>query len=413
MSEAPTSGSASTAPSADAARVSFMRRLWRCKWGSIRLFIAAFLLWVVAVDTPARLARLELASLPNFDYVKEVESLRLAGRYGEAVMIAQAGLDRTSEAALTDQEWSRLDAELVKTLSEQQSWVRKAQDAGLGALSGRADSLEGLIGAVAADFFIVGDLRDLVIEGGKLALDGESDEVILALSGIGLATTVAPEIDWAPSLLKAAKRAGTLTKRFGSELVTLVRQGKKESILAVLGDVSTLSKKASPGGAMRLLRHAESAEDLKAIARFVERQPHGAFALHVAGDAGATIVKDAAKVGESAASSAAKIAENAAPVAETVLIKAARKGERGVRLLTNSRAGRILLKPHALVGLAKGLWKGNLAALAQRLVDRFGPNAWWLLPLLAAWTFVEVVLIARKLGASGLYEPEARASALP
>jgi hypothetical protein len=401
-----------TAPSAGAARVSFVHRVWRCKWGFFRLFIAAFLLWAVAIDTPARLARLELASLPNFDYVKEVESLRLAGRYGEAVMIAKSGLDRTEEAPLTDEERAKLDAELTRTLSEQESWVRKAKDAGLGALSGRADSLEGLIGAVAADFFIVGDVRDLVIEGGKLALDGESDEVILALSGIGLATTAAPEIDWAPSIMKAAKRAGTLTKRFGSEIVTLVRQGKKDTLLAVLGDVSTISKKASPGGAMRLLRHAESADDLKAIARFVERQPHGAFALHVAGDAGATIVKDTAKAGEAAATSATKIAADAAPLGETMLIKAARKGERGVRLLTNSRAGKILLKPHALVGLAKGLWKGNLANLAQRLVDRFGPNAWWLLPLLAAWTFVEVVLIGRKLASWGLYEPEARARVL-
>lgn len=410
MSDAP---QPTTTPSTSVTKqFSLIHRFRRCKWGCIRLFIAAFLLWAVAIDTPARLARLELASLPNFDYVKEVESLRLAGRYGEAVMIAQSGLDRSGDAALSDEEWSRLDAELVKTLSEQQSWVRKAQDAGLGALSGRADSLEGLIGAVAADFFVVGDLRDLVIEGGKLALDGESDEVILALSGVGLATTAAPEIDWAPSLLKAAKRAGTLTKRFGEQLVTLVRQGKKDTLLAVLGDVSTLSKKASPGGAMRLLRHAESADDLKAIVRFVERHPHGAFALHVAGDSGATIVKDAAKLNEAAASTA-KVADNAAPLGESTLIKSARKGERGVRLLTNSRAGKILLKPHALVGLAKGLWKGNLANFAQRLVDRFGPNAWWLLPLLAAWTFVEVVLIARKVGASSLYEPEARASVLP
>lgn len=74
-----------------------------------------------------------------------------------------------------------------QTLSEQelgpQSEGRRARRS-----LGAHDSLEGWIGAVAADFFIVGDVRDLVIEGGELALDGESDEVILALSGIGLAT---------------------------------------------------------------------------------------------------------------------------------------------------------------------------------------------------------------------------------
>lgn len=351
--------------------------------------IASFLLWTVAIDTPARLARLELAAMPGFDYVKEVQSLRVAGRFGEAVMVAEEGLaqPRDSEGDighLSEAERQKLDAELVLTLAEQQSWVRRAADAGLGALSGRADSLEGLIGAVAADFFVVGDVRDLVIEGGKLALDGEADSVVLALSGVGLATTVAPEVDWAPSVLKAAKRAGSMTKRFGEEIVSLVRQGKKEEILKVLDDTAALSKKASPGGAMRLLRHADDAEELGVLARFVERQPAGAFALHVAGNQGATIVKDAAKVGGEAAARA-----------EALLVKASEKGVRGVEFL-GSRTGRLLLRPHALVGLAKGLWKGNAAKLAQRLVDRLGANAVWALPLLAAWVFVELVLIGRR-----------------
>lgn len=372
-------------------RSGLFARLWRSKWGLVRLALATFLLWVVAMDTPARLARLELAAMPGFDSVTEVRSLRLAGRYGEAEMVARAGLERqgSREGAageeLSTAERGQLDAELVQTLAEQDSWIRKVKDAGLGALSGRAGSLEGLIGAVAADFFVVGDVRDLVIEGGKVALDGDGDGVVLALSGVGLATTLAPEVDWAPSVLKAAKRAGSMTKRFGEEIVALVRQGKKEEILKVLDDTAALSKKASPGGAMRLLRHADDAEELGVLARFVERQPLGAFALHVAGERGATIVKDAAKVGGEAAARA-----------EALLVKASQKGARGVEFL-GSRAGRLLLKPHALVGLAKGLWKGNATKLAQRLVDRLGANAVWALPLLAAWVFVELVLIGRRL----------------
>jgi hypothetical protein len=365
-----------------------LRRVARCKWGLARLAIAAFLLWVVAMDTPARLSRLELASMPGFDYVKEVQSLRLAGRFGEAQMVAKAGLEQVDDAgerSLVGDERSRLDNELVQTLAEQDSWLRRAKDAGLGALSGRADSLEGLIGAVAADFFVVGDIRDLVIEGGKLAIDGESDEVVLALSGVGLATTAAPEIDWAPSLLKAARRAGTLTKGLGEQIVSLVRQGKKGEVMKVLEDAATLSKKASPGGAMRLLRHADSADELAMLARFAQRQPGGAFALHVGRERGAAIVKDAAKVG---GDGVARI--------ETTLVRSAHKGPRGVEFL-GSRAGQTLLKPHALVGLAKGLWKGNAAKLAQRLVDRLGANALWALPLLTAWCFVELVLVTRRL----------------
>lgn len=377
-------------------RLGGARRLWRCKWGFVRLVIAGILLWVVAVDTPARLARLELSLLPGFDFAKEVESLRLQGRFGEAIMVARAGIARGGEASpgptnddpTTQEQRAKLDAELVQTLAEQESWLRKAKDAGLGALSGRADSLEGLIGAVAADFFLVGDLRDLVIEGGKLALDGEGDEVILALSGIGLATTLAPEVDWAPSLMKAARRAGTMTKGLGGEIVALVRNGKRAEVAKVLADTASISRVASPGGAMRLLRYADSAEELAMLARFVERNPGGAFALHVAGDRGARVVKDAANMFETVGDSAVR--------AEVLLVRTARKGERGIEFL-GSRPGRVLLKPHAVVGLAKAIWKGNAARVAQRLVDRLGANAVWALPLLAAWVFVEVVLIGRKL----------------
>ncbi len=355
----------------------WMTRVWRGRWGLARLGLALVLLWVLAVDTPARLARLELASLPDADLAAEVGSLRLQGRYGEAVMVADQGL---AGEALTVAARAALTREREATLAEQGSWLRQAKDAGLGALSGRGDSLEALVGAVAADFLVVGDIRDLVIQGGKLAIDGEADEVVLALSAVGLATTLAPEFDWAPAVLKAARKAGTLSKGLGEALVGLATGGKRAELAKVGEDVVRLGRKASPGGAMRMLRHAESPEDLSALARFVEREPGGALALHATGEEGARLITRAAKAGDGAAR------------AEGLVMKAARKGGPGRRFL-DGKAARALLKPHPLVGLAKGLWKGNLATLAQRVVDRLGLGAWWLLPLAAAWAFVEVVLL--------------------
>ncbi len=130
-----------------------LTRLYRARWGLLRLIIAGFLLWVLVADHASRLARLQLASLPDMDFASEVATLREEGRFGEAVMIADAGLAITEGPA-----HDRLAAERARTIDEQSSWLRMLKDIGMGALSGRGDTLEGLAGAVTADLFVVGDV---------------------------------------------------------------------------------------------------------------------------------------------------------------------------------------------------------------------------------------------------------------
>lgn len=355
-----------------------MTGLWRARWNVLRLAVASFLLWALAADTGARLARLQLSKLPDFDYASEVAFLRAAGRYGEAVMVADAGLAGASEGAK-----SSIQRERDLTVAEQGSYLRRAKDLGLGALSGKGTSIESLIGAVAADFFVVGDIRDLVIQSGRYVIDGETDKVVLVLSGIGVATTLAPELDWVPSVLKAARKAGAMTRGMGEYLLKAAKSGSKDSLIAVCRDVRRLAEHASPGGAARLLRLAETPEDLARIARFAEREPAGAFALHVAGKEGAEIVKDAERAGAAAMGS------------ERALVMAAGKGDRGIAWLRMG-AWHALARPHFLVGLAKGLWKGNVEALAARIAEAIDPRAWWIVPLLAAWTFLELGLVVRR-----------------
>lgn len=352
-------------------------RLWGCRWNAARLACAVFLAWVFAADTGARLARLQMAALPDFDYIAEVRSLRAEGRYGEAVTIADAGLD-----VLKGEQARELLIEKERALAEQDSVVRMLKDAGKGALSGRATSLEGLVGALAADFFVVGDVRDVVIEGGKFALDGESDEVVLALSVVGLVTTLAPQVDWVPSLLKLARRIGTLSEGLARFITRGVRTQNGEDLRGLFKSVAEMSEASTPGAAVRLLKHADSPADAAVLAGYLKRQQRGAFALHVTGGEGAALVKRAA------AGSTGLSAE----ATELLVLKAARKGASG-RLYIAGGAARALLRPHPLVGLAKGLWKGNVPDALTRAVDRMAAKldiaVWWILPLVAAWGFLE------------------------
>lgn len=362
----------------------FLLRLWRRKWNIARLLLAGFLLWVLAADATARLARLQLAALPGFDYAGEVRALRLQGRFGEADVIARQGLDDLTDPAAR----ATLQAEADLTAQERSSWIRRAKDAGLGALSGRATTLEGLIGALAADFFIVGDLRDLVIEGGKQVIDGDSDELVLLLSVAGVVTTLAPEIDWAPAILKAARKAGAVSERLTATLTSAIKARRTRELVPVFEDVAQISRKASPGGAIRVLRLADSPEDLRALARFIDTHPAGAFSLAVTGERGSrTILKEGLKDGLKDSDAAAQL-----------VIRAAKKGSAGASFLT-TRSARALLRPHPLIGLLKGLQKGTLADAARKFMDRLDPAAWWILPALAGWTFIEASLLIRGLAA--------------
>ncbi len=357
--------------------------LWRCRWGAVRLAVALALLWAFVAGAAGRLARMQLDALPGMDFAAEVRHLREARRYGEAAAIAEAAL----AAEADPQRRAAIERERDLAAAEASSALRRARDVGMGALSGQGDSIESLVGAVAADMLVVGDVRDILLQGGKWVADGETDEVILALSAVGLATTVAPQVDWAPSVLKAAKRMGALTKGLSEHIVRAVRAGRMEDLRPLLENVGSLSRRASPGGAARILRLADSPEDVATLARFVERaegmgKGSGVLALHVTGAEGARLLKAAGSAG--------------AQAADRVVVTAARKGAPGAAWLRTPSA-RVLLRPHPLVGLAKGLWKGNVQELAVRVAAATDRHAWWIIPLLAAWVFVECAVIAGRI----------------
>jgi hypothetical protein len=368
------------------------RALLAARWNIVRLVIAGTLLWYFAADSGARLARLALASLPDVDYAAEAEKLREMGHYGEAVVVLDAALAESSpsDAAAAGQR-ARLLAQRARIQEEQSSYTRRAVEVASGAITGSGESLESLVGAVAADFFVVGDVRDLVIQSARYARDGDADEVIVALSALGIATTLAPQVDWAPAMFKAARRAGALGKGLADEIVRLVRMGEKTKLVALMEYAAGIARRSSPATATRVLKHAGSADDIGLFARFAERAAArgkpGALALAVTGDAGADVLRAAARQGSRLGVEAA----------DDLVLAAAKKGPRGAALLS-SKVGARLLKPHPLVGLLKGFSKGTLPDAAAKALARLDPYGWVVLPGLAAWTLLEMVWLGGRVG---------------
>lgn len=350
--------------------------LWSRRWNITRLVIALALLVILAADTPARLARLTLAALPDMDYASEISTLREQGRYAEAIVIADAGLSWTDGPG-NGPKRQEIERQRQLTVDEQASWLRRAKDVGWGALSGRGESLEQLIGAIAADMFVVGDIRDLVIQGGTWASGGEPDKLIVALSGVGIVLTLAPEVDWAPALLKVARKAGAVTEGLKDFIVRGVKMRRTEALAGAFGDVTKLATKASPAGAIRILKFADNEKDLAKLAAFAERNgAKGGAALLITGKEGAVMVR-----AESAVAGAVRATDD-------VVLAAARKGPAGAKFLA-SPAARVLTRPHWILGFGKGVWKGNVPNAIAQAARAMDPYGWWLLPLVGVWALCE------------------------
>jgi hypothetical protein len=357
---------------------------WRCRWNLLRFGIASGLLFILAGDNASRLARVQFGSIPRMDYVAEVRSLRGQNRFAEALMVAETGLGELEGA-----ERDALLQEQSEVREDQASVLRKGKELLRGALVGEGDSLEALIGAIAADMFVVGDVRDLLIQGGRLAVDGDSDELILALSAVGVLTTVMPEVDWVAAFLKVAKKAGALSKRMVESLVRIIRRATDTrdytELRRLFGFFKDLVDRSTPAGALRVLRHLNDPKEVAVVAGFLKRQPAGGFVLHVAGKEGVEIVKTSVRE------------------SEEILVMAAKKGDRGMAWLRGG--GQRLLRPHPIIGLLKGLEKGNVQQAITRVVADYDPYGWIAIPACAAWVFLEGTWLWRRLTAKRIVPP--------
>ncbi len=144
-----------------------------------------------------------------------------------------------------------------------------------GCLRARGHDLAALGGQLACDLLVIGDVRDLVIQGWLYGTGGEPDPVIAALAGLGLAlegATVASggsllAANLGVATLKIARRTGRLTRRFADALATFARRGDKAALEATARGLGQIAERTSPGTALRLLAHVEAPADVARLER--------------------------------------------------------------------------------------------------------------------------------------------------
>lgn len=219
-------------------------------------------------------------------------------------------------ASLANELGRPLARETVDALADAQlpfnTFVRNAADFAGAYITGNADSGAGLAGAVISDLTVVGDVRDLISEGSKAALGEEYSRFLLTLAAIGIAAegaTIASGgsslvVKLGVSVLKVAKRSGTLTVEYSTRLVRLARtmadraaapaarsvdavptgaaRGTgaptsltptlaRAELTAALGAVNTMARNAGASDAVRLMRHVRTTRDAQDLATLTTR----------------------------------------------------------------------------------------------------------------------------------------------
>jgi hypothetical protein len=323
--------------------------------------VLAAALAIVAVGALVGKAWLDLGgpyleSLPAYAYCDEAAAALAQDRVRDALELAEAGAC-TVELAAAQSRWSTLAATFERCLD--------------GVWTGYGDDAAGMGCAVASDLVVFGDVRDLTRQGLAWRRGEATDPVLVALSTAGLVLTFAPQVGLGNALMKAARRAGTLSNALAGGVVTLVRRGAWAPLAGMLGDAGRIAAKAGVARGTRALAYADDAAEMATLARYVERVPQPLLGLRWGGKAAVRLADD-----------------------DALYRAALSRGPDGLRLAVE-RGGRALLtRQPLLVALAKGVWK-NPEALARALAA----VAAWLLRW-ATWPWVAIFATALGLGAA-------------
>lgn len=223
------------------------------------------------------------------------------GRYDDADMYVE--IATYAEIPLSDETQARHEAanSLVRQVA------RGTGSFFEGFISGEGSDNAAFIGAITSDLTVIGDLRDIGEEGTKLVAGEDYSQLILGLSVVGVAATGATiasggsalPVKVGVSLMKVAKRTGSLTRAFARQLRRIVSEavnfrGLRTSLRSVrltdttatrraitnyadniniqrltpvLDDMATMQRAAGPAESVRLLSRVEDVNDLRRVSR--------------------------------------------------------------------------------------------------------------------------------------------------
>ena len=273
-----------------------------------RVFEAQFLL--AAQDDPAALA--DHAVARSFDAAvatREIDAALAANDADLAMSFLALARERNLpiDPALADKV-ERANASLATASRSLGSFAR-------GLVVGEAEDISGLAGTAVGDLFVLGDVRDALREGTRLAAGRDGDELVLGLACVGLAVTAgtyatvgaAAPVRVGLTVVKAARKTG----RLGGAMAAWINRALREVVdWTALKRAINSASIAEPAAAMRGARGAVKVEKAQELVRLV-------------GDVG----RVQARAGTRAALDGLKLAEGSRDMSRIARLAAAKGGK--------------------------------------------------------------------------------------
>jgi hypothetical protein len=201
-----------------------------------------------------------------------------------------------------------IQKKIKETMSFENTILRTSAEYGTAFLTGQGETTAGLAGALTSDVSVIGDIRDITVEGSKYVAGADYDQIVLGLAIVGLVATPTSDAGGAVakadiSLLKIAKRTNKLPPEFTrllsdqltraidySALKTILSTAKLTDLIAaqetmtafartvktaplqpMLTKLSILQSALGPAETLRILKFATTTANLNEVTAMTER----------------------------------------------------------------------------------------------------------------------------------------------
>ena len=148
-----------------------------------------------------------------------------------------------------------------------------------GLSTGTSDELEGQVTAIGSDFFLIGDLRDLFIEGKHYFKDEKVDTVLVSLSTLGLAASASTLFTFgtgsiakgSTSVLKLAHKSNKIPTWMEKYLVKQTKQIKETksitSVMPLFKNISDIEQQVGLNNTLKILSKTKNIDELKTMSK--------------------------------------------------------------------------------------------------------------------------------------------------
>jgi len=276
---------------------------------------------------------------------------------------------------------------------QRENYLYKAEKFLEGITKGGSDEDIGKVSAIASDFLVIGDLRDLSIEGKHYINNEEVDNLMVALSSLGLIATATTlytlgsttPIKTSISVLKYGKKVNKIPHWLNKKLITQAKiSNEKKSIdnlTNLLQPIYKLYEKVGLNQTLNLLKNTKNLKGLNELVNFSSR-----------------FGKKAPILLSLTQKKALLYAKNIPNVSTKSFIYASTYGERGLKGLTKMGEKRFMKRVGFTSNLTKTTYKGNLNSLFNYLLRKIPNSILYGISFLGLFYFVwRFSIIAKRL----------------